>query len=60
LKKGFIRHGLNLCVFLFGSLNKNGFWRMCVGSRAINKIIVKYKFSISRLEDMLDELSSVK
>jgi hypothetical protein len=34
----------------------DGTWRMCVYCHVINNNMIKYRHSISRLHDMLDEL----
>ena len=61
LQKDLIRESLSPCsVPIVLAPKKNGEWRMCIDSRSINKITMKYRFPMLRMDDIMNCLSGAK
>jgi hypothetical protein len=61
MDEGLVRERLSPCVApTVLSPKKDGGWRMCTESRAINKITIRYIFPLPKMDDLMDCLSGAR
>jgi hypothetical protein len=61
LDKGLVRERLSLCVVpIVLSPKKDRGWWMSIDSREINKITIRYRYPLPRMDDLMDFLSGTK
>src|SRR5579859_3364315 len=57
LEKGFIRPNTSPCGSPIVLVRKKDYsWRMCIDYRALNKIMIKNRYPLPRIDDLLDQL----
>lgn len=61
LDQGLIKKSINPCVVhSMLTPKKGGTWRLCIDSRDINRITIRYRFPTPRIEDLMDCLEGAK